>query len=268
MIVDWSAAGTPKTGRDSIWICAVGRDGAEQLLENPPTRHAAKATLRQVLADCMRRGERVLAGFDFPFGYPAGFAAGLGLAGSPPWRAVWDEIASLLADDERNRNNRFEVGARFNQRVSGGRFPFWGCPASAAGPFLGATHHHGHDGNGLAEKRLIDTWMIGAQPCWKLAYTGSVGSQVLDRDPGRPRVARRSRMGRPGPHLAVRDRVRAPIARRGADRVRRGLAVMVAGPAGTRTAERQGAGPNRGRHLCASKTEPANWRAGWPDPLT
>jgi precorrin-8X/cobalt-precorrin-8 methylmutase len=26
---------------------------------------------------------------------------------------------------------------------------------------------------------LIDCWMVGAQPCWKLAYTGSVGSQSL-----------------------------------------------------------------------------------------
>jgi precorrin-8X/cobalt-precorrin-8 methylmutase len=183
VIVDWSAAGAPKTGRDSIWICVVdcheGRGGAERLLENPPTRHAAKALLRRVLGDCFGRGERVLAGFDFPFGYPAGFAASLGLAGDQPWRSVWDEIASLVADDERNRNNRFEVGARFNERISGKRFPFWGCPAGRANEFLGPTHHRGHGTERLAEKRLIDTWMRGAQPCWKLAYTGSVGSQVL-----------------------------------------------------------------------------------------
>jgi precorrin-8X/cobalt-precorrin-8 methylmutase len=135
--------------------------------------------LQELLADSVRRGDRVLAGFDFPFGYPAGLAARFGLAGCPPWRAVWDEISSLIADDERNRNNRFEIGASLNQRISGDRFPFWGCPASAVGPFLGPTHHRGHDGASLMEKRLIDTWMIGAQPCWKLAYTGSVGSQVL-----------------------------------------------------------------------------------------
>ena len=96
MIVDWSAAGTPKTGRDSIWICAAGRDGVETLLENPPTRHAARALLCELLGDAVRRGERVLAGFDFPFGYPAGFAARLGVAGSQPWRAVWDEIAAVV----------------------------------------------------------------------------------------------------------------------------------------------------------------------------
>ena len=169
MIVDWSAAGTPKTGRDSIWICAVGRDGAERVLENPPTRHAAAAMLRELLADAVRRGERVLAGFDFPFGYPAGFAARLGLAGTPPWRAVWDEISSLLTEDARKCNNRFDVGAAFNRRVSGGRFPFWGCPARFTHEFLGSMHHRLHEGEMLAEKRLIDTWMTGAQPCWKLA---------------------------------------------------------------------------------------------------
>ena len=93
---------------------------------------------------------------------------------------MWDEIASLVTDDERNRNNRFEVGARFNQRVSGGRFPFWGCPAGAARTTFSARRiTAAMTAGSLAEKRLIDTWMVGAQPCWKLAYTGSVGSQAL-----------------------------------------------------------------------------------------
>ena len=73
----------------------------------------------------------MLVGFDFPLGYPAGFAARLGLSG-PPWRAVWDEIAGLITDDERNRNNRFDVADALNRRVSGGGFPFWGCPAAPA----------------------------------------------------------------------------------------------------------------------------------------
>ena len=134
--------------------------------------------LGDILANAAGRGERVLAGFDFPFGYPAGFAARLGLAGTP-WRAVWDEIARLIDDDAGNRNNRFEVGALLNRRISGGQFPFWGCPAGSAGDCLGPKHHFRHHSEGLAEKRLIDRWMVGAQPCWKLAYTGSVGSQAL-----------------------------------------------------------------------------------------
>jgi precorrin-8X/cobalt-precorrin-8 methylmutase len=178
VVVDWSAANQPKTGRDSIWICAVDRGGTERMIENPPTRHAAKNLLRRLLVRASERGERLLVGFDFPFGYPAGFATGLGLSG-PPWRAIWDEIARLLHDQENNKNNRFGVAAQFNERISGDPFPFWGCPASKSGPFLQPKFHRAHDGASLAERRLIDCWMRGAQPCWKLAYTGSVGSQAL-----------------------------------------------------------------------------------------
>ena len=179
VIVDWSAASQPKTGRDSIWICAVDRDGTERLVENPQTRHSAKNLLGELLSDATARGERVLLGFDFPFGYPAGFAQRLRLNGAPPWRAVWDEIAVCLSDAENNSNDRFTVAAEFNRRVSNRAFPFWGCPVRFTHDFLGPKHHNGHAADGLAEKRLIDCWMVGAQPCWKLAYTGSVGSQSL-----------------------------------------------------------------------------------------
>ena len=104
VIVDWSAASQPKTGRDSIWICAVDRAGSERLVENPHTRHRAKNLLGELLSDATARGERILLGFDFPFGYPAGFAARLGLAATPLWRAVWDEIAVRLTDQENNHD--------------------------------------------------------------------------------------------------------------------------------------------------------------------
>jgi precorrin-8X/cobalt-precorrin-8 methylmutase len=177
VIVDWSAAARPKQGRDSIWICHRGPHG--ESYENPATRHLAKWLLAEILAAATSRRERVLLGFDFPFGYPAGFARRLGLAGTP-WRGLWDEIALLVHDSENNENDRFEVGATLNRRVSGGRFPFWGCPPGKAGEFLGPRHHRGHTGDEpIKERRLIDEWMVGAQPCWKLAYTGSVGSQTL-----------------------------------------------------------------------------------------
>ena len=177
VIVDWSAASRPKQGRDSIWICHRGPAG--ERVDNPPTRHLAARRLAEILAAATERGERALCGFDFPFGYPAGFAARLGLAGTP-WRAVWDELARLLHDRDDNGNDRFELGAALNRRVSGGNFPFWGCPPGKGTQFLGPRHHRGHGGGELLkERRLIDEWMVGAQPCWKLAYTGSVGSQTL-----------------------------------------------------------------------------------------
>jgi CobB/CobQ-like glutamine amidotransferase domain len=211
VIVDWSAASQPKTGRDSIWICAVDRDGVERLVENPQTRHNAKNLLRELLSDAMARGERVLLGFDFPFGYPAGFAQRLGLNHAPPWRAVWDEIAARLKDAENNSNDRFTMAAEFNRRVSNRAFPFWGCPVRFTDDFLGPKHHNGHAADGLAEKRLIDRWMVGAQPCWKLAYTGSVGSQSLTGIPvvralrDDPRWAQRARIWPFETGLAVPD---------------------------------------------------------------
>src|ERR1700730_16086448 len=141
VIVDWSAASQPKTGRDSIWICAVDRVGAERLVTNPHTRHSAKNQLGELLSDAAARGERVLLGFDFPFGYPAGFAGRLGLNGAPPSRAVWDEIASRLKDAENNNNDRFTVAAEFNRRVSNGSFPFLGCPGAFTDQILGPTPH-------------------------------------------------------------------------------------------------------------------------------
>ena len=177
VIVDWSAANRPKTGGDSIWICHRFPDG--ECCENLPTRHQARLRLGDILAAVSLRGERAILGFDFPFGYPAGFAARLGLA-EPPWRAVWDEIARLIRDADNNENNRFEVGEQLNRRVSGGSFPFWGCPPGRRYEFLAPRHHRGHNASEpLQERRLIDRWMTGAQPCWKLAYTGSVGSQAL-----------------------------------------------------------------------------------------
>jgi precorrin-8X/cobalt-precorrin-8 methylmutase len=176
VMVDWSAATVPRTGRDSIWICWHAKDG--ERLENPPTRHAAKSVLADWLAAAVERKERVLIGFDFPFGYPSGFAARLGLSG-PPWRAVWDEIAGLLHDSEENGNNRFQIAAEFNRRVSNGCFPFWGRPPGFDTPFLGSKHHRAHENGGLVERRLVDLHIPSAQPCWKLLGAGSVGGQAL-----------------------------------------------------------------------------------------
>ena len=176
IIVDWSASRVPKTGRDSIWICRLAPRG--ETVENPPTRHEASAWLAAMLEEATANGERVVAGFDFPFGYPAGFARRLGLAGTP-WRAVWDEIARLIDDRDDNHNNRFAVAAALNERVSNSAFPFWGRPVRMEHAFLGPKHHKRHAEDGLLEKRLIDEWMVGAQPCWKLIGAGSVGGQVL-----------------------------------------------------------------------------------------
>jgi len=179
VMVDWSAAATPKLGADSIWIAALGRDRRTLrpvLLENLATRRDAAAVLRALFIGSVARQERVLAGFDFPLGYPAGLAKRLGLSGEP-WRAIWGEIAGLLVDTPDNRNNRFSVAADLNRRLTGEAYPFWSCPAGAAGSFLQPKHHRRHSADGFPEHRLVDRRMRGPQPGWKLAGTGSAGGK-------------------------------------------------------------------------------------------
>jgi precorrin-8X/cobalt-precorrin-8 methylmutase len=180
VMVDWSAASVPTAGADSIWIaCVERRDGAltPASLENPRTRRAASAMLADRLSDLVARDRVTLVGFDFAFGYPAGFARRLRRDGAD-WRGVWKELAAPMRDADDNANNRFEVASALNERISGGPFPFWGCPARAAGPLLSPRKPAGFDGT-LPELRLCDRAAGGPHPVWKLAYPGCVGSQTL-----------------------------------------------------------------------------------------
>jgi len=175
-MVDWSAAAVPRQGRDSIWICR--RDGAGERCENPATRLAARQLLLDWLVADQAAGRSVLAGFDFPFGYPRGFAARLGLA-EPAWRSIWTLLSTRITEAADNRNNRFAVAAALNRTISSGAAPFWGCPPREASDFLAMTHHRAHERLGLAEKRLADASIKGPQPVWKLAGAGCVGGQAL-----------------------------------------------------------------------------------------
>lgn len=183
LIVDWSASGRPKTGPDSIWVRLDSPDGS--VLENPPTRASAMSRIAELVARQIEDGRRVLAGLDFGFGYPAGFAAKLGLSGTP-WRAAWDELTACVDDRASNANNRFEAAADLNRRISNGRGPFWGCPAGAQCEFLGQGRSDASFA-GLAERRICEQRLRRSQPVWKLYTSGSVGSQTLV---GIPRLSR------------------------------------------------------------------------------
>ena len=181
VMVDWSAAAVPRKGKDSIWICHLRRVGGDlqpPVSINISTRLEARACLLDMLAANVSAGLSTLIGFDFPFGYSAGFAARLGLGG-PPWRAVWELLASRIEEKPENDNNRFEVAAALNRQISGGPAPFWGCPTQRAGEFLQPTHHRRHEVLALAEKRVADARTKGPQPVWKLVGAGAVGSQAL-----------------------------------------------------------------------------------------
>ena len=101
LMVDWSASSRPTTGADSIWYCLLVRTGTAlhvAALENPSTRVAAMAQISNILCGLARQGRTVLVGFDFPFGYPAGFADALRLECDRPWEQVWSELARRVVD--------------------------------------------------------------------------------------------------------------------------------------------------------------------------
>ncbi len=178
--MDWSANATPKQGVDSIWYCLMQRSGDKfrrKYLANPATRSEARMEIAAILKDLSAKGQRVLAGFDFPNGYPAGFARPAGFQG-PAWRAVWDGLDGLIRDGADNGNNRFEIAAALNKRISGRPFPFWGCPGHRQSATLSARKTHAYDEK-HPERRHCETWLPRSQPCWKLYTTGSVGSQSL-----------------------------------------------------------------------------------------
>jgi precorrin-8X/cobalt-precorrin-8 methylmutase len=181
VMVDWSASSVPKIGADSVWIGMAERrdgDGLNIRMLNPPTRREAGEVLADALSDMVARDRVVLVGFDFAFGYPAGFARRL-RPNDGTWRGVWKEIAARVRDDGDNTNNRFAVAAAFNETVSGGPFPFWGCPAATAGAILAKTRPQGYGEDTLRENRLTDRVAQGPQSVWKLVYSGSVGGQTL-----------------------------------------------------------------------------------------
>lgn len=169
-ILDWSAANRPRRGRDSIWL---GLDSGETL--NPRTRAEALAALIALVDQTVARGETLLLGADFAFGYPQGFARAL--TGEARALAIWDWLARELVDGPDNRSNRIALAAAINAALPG-LGPFWFNPTRAAHPALphrGSTRH----GQAFDDFRLTDRAARGAQSVWKLGGAGAVGSQVL-----------------------------------------------------------------------------------------
>jgi hypothetical protein len=192
LAVDWSARSAPGPAaptHDALWVGERGMHAAS--LETScsesywRTRHACTAYLRARLLHHVEAGRRVLLGFDFPLGYPAGFSAALRLNGDePPWLRRWQELERLVVDEANNANNRFHVAAYLNARcgapVPG---PLWGCPSALRLPALAPTSpgypYQVRPGLSLERLRLTERRARGVQPVWKLYGTGSAGGQAL-----------------------------------------------------------------------------------------
>lgn len=177
IIVDWSAAARRMPARpraDAIWIGISDAAGDRDPLYCR-SRAEAMARVTALCEEALAAGERLLIGFDFPLGYPRGFAEAL--TGRAEALALWEWLARQIEDGDDNANNRFAIAATINRRFPG-IGPFWGRPASLALPDL-PERGSLRNGHGLPERRLVEARIPRAQPCWKLFTTGSVGSQAL-----------------------------------------------------------------------------------------
>jgi len=196
VMVDWSAASKPATGADSIWIGALTPDARLKLAfkaSNPPTRAKALEELTDLLGRCLKRGDRVLLGVDFPLGFPAGTSDALKLKGDAPWRSIRDFLLKEMKDKPDNSNNRFALAARMNRLISEGPFPFWGCSKKDELTTLSIKKVREHGPKDIAEYRITEnnaaeTRKARPQPVWKIAYAGAVGGQTLTGIPAIERL--------------------------------------------------------------------------------
>lgn len=200
IIADWSASATPSPARPSenaIWIGTHGGGGGQTAYYR--TRAEAEAALLKTMQES---NGRTLIGFDFPMGYPVGFAARL--TGRAHARAVWEWLAAHLQDGPKNRNNRFQIANQINARFGTG--PFWGRPGTLHLPHLPEKKDVDYPLLGLSERRQVETEVPRAQPVWKLYTTGAAGSQGLM---GQPMIHRLSQ--HPGVAVWPFDLPDAPV---------------------------------------------------------
>ena len=193
VIVDWSGRSKPGRGKNSIWIGyseAPGRT-PQVRTENPRTRAGATARVGDILEEHVAHGRRVLVGFDFAYGYPAGFSSALGMSekDAPPWRVTWRLLGDRVQDEPDNANNRFAVAAELNEQIGWPAGPFWGCPEWAATAKLRTTRPAWSEEE-LPQYRHTERQLRGRgkfpHEVWKLWTKGNVGSQALL---GIPRVS-------------------------------------------------------------------------------
>lgn len=174
IVVDWSGGNdrgaTPKA--DAIWAC-LARDGVAEAPVYLRNRQVAEAWIADTLQIERAAGRRVMVGFDFPFGYPRGFARAV--AGTDDPLALWDWLADRI-EDAPKANNRFDVAGAINLAL-GGNGPFWGNGLKREIDGLPRTKA-GYE-NPFAQRRQAEERARGAFSVWQLSGAGSVGSQAL-----------------------------------------------------------------------------------------
>lgn len=175
VVVDWASGNDsgPRPRADAIWIGVV-RDGVAETPLYQRNRQVAEESLAALIAEETAKDRRVLLGFDFPFGYPKGFAERV--VGAPDPLALWDWFAGNL-EDTPTANNRFDLAARLNGMFPGvGPFWFNGLKRDIPDLPLKGNDRQGH---GMPERRAAETAAPGAFALWQMGGAGAVGGQAM-----------------------------------------------------------------------------------------
>lgn len=190
LFVDWNASNRPtriEPKKDAIWIGELEAGASVPETTYHRTRRAAVGFVQERLEAHRSKQRRILVGFDFPYGYPRGTGRSLGLDRRDAWLGVWQLLAEEIEDSRHNVNNRWQIAASLNHRISPDiAGPFWGCPKSQQSKTL-SSRRIGHlsfpyalpNGGALRELRHPERRLSGTQEVWKLLGAGSVGSQTL-----------------------------------------------------------------------------------------
>ncbi|MEL6433254.1 MAG: gephyrin-like molybdotransferase Glp [Pseudomonadota bacterium] len=173
-IVDWSGGNDtgPRPRKDAIWLGLV-QDGYELQPQYIRNRIEAEQVLSALIEQELNANRRLLIGFDFPFGFPAGFAREL--TGKDDPFAVWEWLEKHLEDAPKT-NNRFDLAGQINALFPG-IGPFWFNGLSREIDQL--PRKDIRNGHGMPEKRAAEAMTKGAFTCWQMGGAGAVGGQVL-----------------------------------------------------------------------------------------
>lgn len=176
LVADWSAGkrAGPTPRKDAIWL-GVTRDGVSQEPLYCRSRQEAERVIVDMIKGESAAGRRLLCAFDFPFGYPKGFARHV--TGSDDPFAVWDWFESEIADAEDGTNNRFDVAETLNGMFEGAG-PFWGKSHKDKWPAVPYVKS-GIRFDQVAEKRACDVVSKASSSCFQLFYNPTVGSQQM-----------------------------------------------------------------------------------------
>ena len=185
-LIDWS--GGNDTGarprKDAIWMGVV-RNGVSEDPRYLRNRVVAEDAIAELIERELAAGRRLCLGFDFPFGYPAGFARAV--TGFDDPLVLWDWLEARI-EDAPGANNRFDLGAEIN-RLFPGTGPFWFNGLKRDIP--GLLRKDVRAEHGMVEKRVCEMQTKGAFTCWQLGGAGAVGGQVLMGLPVLARLRRR-----------------------------------------------------------------------------